>query len=233
MAKPKQTDDDQETDQGSAILNGLQALLERNSNNASQVAQLLYTQNYDLREARRRLQQEVKDLQARIPDGAVVLTGDDVETWKSYQALGSPDDLKKLVDETPQLKKDLEVLRTQEKFRRLEDGTGVKGSVLSKLGPDLEYKVKETTADGVTSKTVVVVLDGKDVPLRDHAQSAWPEFIPSLFPTSVSESPASEKRQDSPRKLVRQGEPSSKPTAGPKDYIARKYAIPRQSEGAS
>ena len=69
------------------IIAGIQALLDKNENDAQRVIRILYDENYRLREQKR-------EMQGRIPnEGATVLTADQSPLWESYQRLGAPAEL--------------------------------------------------------------------------------------------------------------------------------------------
>ena len=165
----------------SDVIKSFERLLERNGNNANAVAQLLFNENRDLRDAKR-------DLERKLPgDGSLVLTGNDAQTWSAYTALGKPDELKVHLEERTQLQGRLQGMERETVLRSVAETVGYKASVLANLdrmaraeGKALSFDVRDTTVDGKPAKVAYVKDGDKDYPLTDYASANWADFLPSL-----------------------------------------------------
>jgi hypothetical protein len=159
---------------------GYKALLEKHGS-PDAVALTLYTDNYKLRDKNR-------ELSARIPaEGAVVLSGDDAARWRSYQELGKPDDLKKIVREHGEFSKENGRLKRTTELDDIADLAGYKRSVFRTVAGDTAFVVtEEKKRDASTGKDVVVRVphvkgEGDETtPLSEYAEAHWTDFLPSL-----------------------------------------------------
>lgn len=130
---------------------------------------LLMNENYQYREQNRQLRE-------RVPDGAVVLSGDDAQRWRDYQALGQLDELRTRLTEREQAQTELATLRTQATIRTVAEAMQWKPSVLERLATNVTF-VAKTEGD----KTTITVKDGDvETPLDAYAEKHWGEFMPAL-----------------------------------------------------
>lgn len=163
------------------VLKSFERLLERHGNSATTVAQLLFTENKELRD-------KVRQIEGKVPaDGAVVLTGADVAAWDAYKALGKPDDIKQGLDERTQLQGQLSGAQRAETLRTVAEAVGYKPAVLSNLdrmakaeGKELAFSVRDEQRDGKAVKVAYVKDGDKETPITDYAQSNWADFLPAL-----------------------------------------------------
>lgn len=193
---------------------GLRKLLEKHSNDATALATQLYSDNYQLREDKRKLKEQLADAEKAKPaEGSVVLSKADAERWKAYQELGKPDDLKATVTERDTLKGEVAKAIRTETIRSVAEVAGYNADVLGELAKETQtFAVKEITVDGKTIKQayIVVEADGKQVekPLAEFAEANWKSFLPALQPTVT---PEKRQRQGTPYVPQKQGAPPQPP----------------------
>jgi hypothetical protein len=156
------------------ITASLQRLIERQSGDAGRVAELLYRENYDLRERARQLSEQIP------AQGAVVLPPDQAAHWQAYQQLGEPDALTQRLTAAEQAAQELAGLRRAEQLRTVADAAGYRPSVLGRLAEGLALELRDGTPVVVTGDTVT--------PLADYAQREWAEFLPALAVTPAGTS---------------------------------------------
>lgn len=134
--------------------------------------------------------EEIKALKGKQPaEGAVVLTGDDAARWRSYQELGTPENLRKIVREHGEVSKENATLKRTTHLDEIADLAGMKRSVLRQVAGDTQFTVKdETRRDAATGKdepfkaVYVTGEDGKETPIEKHAEAHWTDFLPALRP---------------------------------------------------
>lgn len=198
---------------GDDVLRGLQNLLGKHNDNANDVAKLLYTDNYELRDQIRTLKEQLP------PAGAIVLAGDDVAAWEAYRALGAPDALTTALEEKDQAQGELATLRRASVLREAAEATGYNANVLTNLDREaLAYELREQTQDGKTVK-IAYVKDGEGdaVPLSQYAEQHWTDFLPALRPEESRRAPGT----PFPRQSGHNGTPPS--TNPAKEYLSRMY----------
>ncbi len=131
------------------------------------------TDNFSLRDKRRELEGQVKDLSDRVvAEGHVAVTQDDADLLTRYKGLGSYEDVSKQRGELHQLQRG--AMLTQ-----VATIAGFRPNILTqldKMNGELEYKIE----DGEDGKTVSVKQGGKYQPLTAYAESEWAEWLPSL-----------------------------------------------------
>ena len=130
---------------------------------------LLMQENYQYRDQNRQLRE-------RVPDGAVVLSGDDAQRWRGYQALGQLDELRTCLTEREQAQTELATLRSQATMRTVAEAMQWKPSVLERLAGNVTFITK---TEG--EQTTITVKDGDgETPLQAYADTHWGEFMPAL-----------------------------------------------------
>jgi hypothetical protein len=188
---------------------------------ADRVAEL-ERDNYRYREQKRDLTDRVKALEGKqIPEGAVVLTGDEAQAYDAYKGLGTPADLTKRLGDADAATTRLAELEREGKLREVADAAGYKLSVLKQIGGDREYELRDVTADGQTTK-VAFVKDGDTAkPLAEFATTAWADFLPSLTATGGNNGSGQQGtgQQTIPRQ---QGSQAARPTSSLDDFITRR-----------
>ncbi|NCC94512.1 MAG: hypothetical protein EOM10_14750 [Opitutae bacterium] len=151
------------TDAPDAVLTGLQRLIERQAGDASRVAELLYRENYDLRERNRQL---------AVPEGAVVLPSEHAAAWQAYQALGTPETLAEQLAQATKATATLAELQRAAHLRTIAEAAGYRPGVLQRLAADVTLELREGAAFVVSGETVT--------PLADYAAREWADFLPAL-----------------------------------------------------
>ena len=186
------------------VLASLSRLLERQGGDAGRVAELLYRENYELRERARTLSAAVP------PEGAVVLPADAVATWQAYQALGTPDDVQAALATAQAAQQELAQARWTADVQRAAEALGWAAAPLRRLAEGLTIELRETTAGETTTLTPYVVSEAGAVPLAQYATQEWAEFLPALQVTAAPTGAA----------FVRQGTTTTAPTDPVAAFIA-------------
>lgn len=173
------------------VVKSFERLLERHGNSATTVAQLLFTENKELRD-------KARQLEGRLPaEGAFVLSATDKATWDAYTALGKPDDIKQGLEQRTQLQGQLSGAQRAETLRTVAETVGYKAGVLSNLdrmakaeGKELAFAVKDEQRDGKPVKVAYVTDSGKETALTEYAQSNWTDFLLALSVQGTQQQPA-------------------------------------------
>lgn len=163
-------------------------LLERYGGDAVKMAERLAdlsNDNYDLRHKNSNLTRSNDDLKGKVPaEGTVILSKDDAALLDTYRALGTPDVIKTQVETGAAAVQERDTLKRSNTIRTIADVAGYKPTVLERLGPDLEYRVKDVqeTVNGKaqTVKRAFVVKDDKETPLGEYATREWTDFLSAL-----------------------------------------------------
>lgn len=117
--------------------------------------------------------------ESQLPEGAVVLTADQVKAWEAYQVLGKPEEIsQKLKDgETAIVERD--GLKRSQTLGEVASAMGWNQKALEEIVKDKPLTFSVTEKDG---KKSVLVKDqsGKETALDEYAKSTWPVFMPSL-----------------------------------------------------
>lgn len=165
-----------------AVIKSFERLLERHDNDSTNVGLLLFAENKELRDQNRALQGKVPK------EGSVVLSTEEATAWNAYQALGSPADLQKTVDDHATLQGSVAQMQRESLLNSIAEQVGFKPKVLAQLdrmakaqGKDLAFSTRETTNQDGKAIPVAYVKDGTlEKPLTDYAESEWADFLPSL-----------------------------------------------------
>lgn len=166
--------------------------------------------NYKERDKIRERDARIRELEAkRTPDGALVLSGDDIALWEAYKGLGKPDEVSAKLTAATEATAERDTLKRRDTIRQVADASGYKPAVLERLGADLTYEIKDVTENGKTAKQVLVKDGDKTVPLKDYAAREWTDFLPALGGT---EQPIV---HGTPRRDVPRGTPPAGETPAP------------------
>lgn len=167
--------EDQESGKSSETA-GLRNMLARHNNDAMALAAELYNQTYALREQRRSLRKENEALKQKLPaEGSVVLSGDDVKLWESYQGLGKPEDLQSQLSDAKRERR--QALLTRAAVRH-----GFKEKLLAKLLEGTEIDVRDKDGDD----EFIVGEGDKAKPITDLVETDWKEFADALVGSKQS-----------------------------------------------
>lgn len=170
---------------GGEVLDAFKKLLEKHGNSESAVAQMLYQDNYKLRE-------QLRDLKDKVPaQGTVAVAEADAQLLESYRKLGEPNALTTALTERDQLHSELHGLRRDAAIQEAARVSGYRFGVLKHLAaPDLAFEVKEVEQDGEKIQSVFVApKDGQPQSLQQYASEHWADFLPALIPQGGGQTP--------------------------------------------
>lgn len=173
-----------------------QQALDAHNNDLKKFSTALFDDNFKLRDANRKLREQV------APAGSVILTGEQLAAWKAYQALGAhtdlvkPDDVKairgdleKARTELQQAQQEAATLKRSNLLRDVAETSGFVYSVLATLDkPDLTYEiVSAKDKDDKPIKTVKVKVGNETLDLEAYAAEQWSVFLPALRPQTQTQ----------------------------------------------
>lgn len=134
--------------------------------------------------------QELDALKARMPEGSLVLVGEDVTNFNAFKALGKPAEVKAKLDNEAKLQGELATAKRREVRGAAAKAHGFNAAVLSdRLDlSQFDVEMREVT-DGGTKKQVAHVRkagDDKAVwePLPIVAERDWKDYLPALKASS-------------------------------------------------
>jgi hypothetical protein len=196
------------------VLESFNARLAKHTD-ATQLAQQLFTENFTLREDKRKLNSRLEAAQGKVPaDGALVLTADEAKAWTAIKELSlSPDEIKAKLQSSSESEKELSSLKRKDLMREVGDVEGYKPTVLSTLiAANIPVQIKEIEKDGKKHRAAFVTVKengaDKEVALSDYVQTNHADFLPAL---RVEQKPDN--------KFVRQESPGRAPSANRYDQI--------------
>lgn len=148
---------------------------------AEKLAEVLID-NAAIREQRRTLREEVTTLKAKqVPEGAVILQGEDAAAYEAYKPLGKPADLTKRLADADAATQRLTTLERDAVIRDAATAAGYKFSVLRDRAADLPIEVREVDQDGKkVSRAFVKPQGGGEHELTAYAQQHWGDYLPAL-----------------------------------------------------
>lgn len=166
---------------------------------------------------------QIDELEARIPEGARVLTAEEATLLDSYAALGKPEALKAALEEGQSVKAEKAKLERQITLGQAASTLQWDADVLSTidtLSGGLTLEIRETKdKDGKPVKTVLHKgADGKEVPLQDFVQASHAKLMPAL--TAGSQQPPAPQA----RGFVPQRATGDQPTVKTKEDILNERA---------
>lgn len=199
-------------------------LVDRYNGDAVKMAEKLadaLNDNYTLRRKRDDLQGEVTTLTGnQKPEGAVILLGDEAGAYEAYKGLGKPDEIKTKLEQVDTLASELGGMKREATIRQVAEVAGYKPAVLTRLGGDREYVIKDETADDKPIKRAYVKTEQGDKPLADYAAAEWGDFLPALTATNA----AQQGQQSGGVRYPAQGGGGAPPPANAADaFFAQKY----------
>jgi hypothetical protein len=199
----------------SKIFEAFNGRLEKHNNNALELAQQLFRDNYSLREEKRKLSSKITDLEGKVPaDGSLVLSGDDVKAWESIKALNlSADDIKAKLQSSSDNERELATLKRTELMRQVAHTEGYKATVLSDILPaDAPVEVKDHEKDGEKKKRAFIKIKengaDRELLLSDYIEGNKADYLPAL-----------RVEQKTDNKFVRQESNGRAPSGNPYDAI--------------
>jgi hypothetical protein len=179
--------------------------------------------NYDLREKNRQLKQELDEAKKKlVPDGAVVLTGDDAAAWAAYQKLGKPGDLEKALGERDAASQELTSLKRMDAVRKAAAAEKLNPDALAALPNLPDLIIKDVKEDKETVQRVFVKTDAGEQPIREWGKAAHA----ALWPAVEAATEAQPQKQGTPVPRQSAGGNTKPPTAGQQLIQRTKYAVP-------
>ena len=165
--------------QGDKVPEGFMNLLKREGEDTLQASLKLYSENFELREARRKLQEEVDELKksSNVPEDQTLVSKEDAELLVKYKELGTPDEIGKVST-------DFSSMQRSQVLAKVAKTAGYEPSVFNRLAGELTFEEREETIDG-EKKLFIVVLPGEGkeaVRIDEFADANWKDFLPALKP---------------------------------------------------
>jgi hypothetical protein len=178
--------------------------------------------NAGYREKKREHEQRIRELEARqVPEGAVVLTGDDAKLYQDFRNLNlKPDELKTKLDEGTAAATERDQLKRSDALRKVARTAGYREEALAdfdRLEGGLEYVEKDVseTRNGrqeTVKRVFVKGKDGNEVLLGDYVKQQRPHLESAL---AVTEQAAPERHHGTPRRDVQQRQADPPAVAAP------------------
>ena len=200
--------------------------LEKHNNNALDLAQQLFRDNYTLREEKRKLSGKITELEGRVPaDGSVVLSGDDAKAWNSIKELNlSPDEIKAKLQSSSDTERELAGLKRTELMRQVADTEGYKATVLSGILPaDAAVEVKDLEKDGQKKKRAFIKIKengaDRELLLSEYLEANKADYLPAL-----------RVEQATNNKYVRQESNGKPPSNNPWDAIRQETKARQEAQ---
>ncbi len=151
----------------------------------AQANQVLFAENA-------RLKTQLKAARERqIPEGALILVGEDVETWKNLRGLDIPlADVKAAMQERDQLRVKVSGMERDTQLRNVAGLANWNPDVLIKLDRlDGAKRVYEVKMDEEGQQYVTVREGDKEtLTASEYAQRSWAEFLPALSAKQAAQS---------------------------------------------
>lgn len=157
------------------VSQAFQNLLARQNNDGLALARLLFQENYQGREERRQLQQQLQEAQMRaLPAGHVAAPQADAEALASYRALGTLEALNSSLA-------DLNGLRRNQTIHRAAGLLNLKGAVLARLLPEtVEMEFRQEIHDGKAVEVPTIKVNGHQQALQQYVENELKDFAPAL-----------------------------------------------------
>lgn len=175
MSKNKETSHGEAPDEHgeSETGNGNEKLLQQLQNLANRqggtdaAGVLLLDENRTYRKRIGELEDKLKE--QALPEGAVVLTPEQVTAWQAYQQLGTAEEL-------GQMRQSYTALKREQLINKAAQAHGYKAAVLGKLLGDTALEFKEVEVEGQKKEVAYV----GDKPLNEHVTTNFADFMPAL-----------------------------------------------------
>ena len=166
-------------DQGDKVPEGFMNLLKREGEDTLQTSLKLYTENFELRADRRKLQDEVAELKksSDVPEDQTLISKEDATLLTKYKEMGTPEEIGKVST-------DFTTMQRSQVLAKVAETAGYEASVFDKLAGDTTFEEREETIDGKKS-TYIVVLPGEGkeaIRISEYAEANWKDFLPALKP---------------------------------------------------
>jgi len=165
--------------QGEKVPEGFMNLLKREGEDTLQISLKLYTENFELRADRRKLQDEVTELKksSDVPEDQTLISKEDAVLLAKYKELGTPDEIGKVST-------DFTTVQRSQVLAKVAETAGYEASVFNKLAGELTFEERDETIEGEKKKFIVVLPgEGKEaIRISEYAEANWKDFLPALKP---------------------------------------------------
>jgi hypothetical protein len=186
--------------------------------------------NFDLRDKNRQLRGELDDAKKKlIPDGAVVLTGDDAKRWETYQKLGKPEDLEKALKERETATTQLTKLQRDAQVREAAGVEKLNADALLALPglPSITIKdVKE--GEAMVKRAFVTPEGGAETPLRDYGKQQYAALWSAVEATTQTQT--QQQQAGGTVKVPPQSAGGGGETRSVGDLIKKRHPLPGQQK---
>lgn len=154
------------------------------------LAKKLWVEALTNRQRHSETKQELIALKARIPDGSLVLIGEDVTNFNAFKALGKPAEVKAKLDSLTTIQGELATAKKKEARSAAAKAHGFNAAILSdRLDiAQFDLEMREVT-EGTTKKQVAHVRKAGDDKavwelLPVVAERDWKDYLPALKASS-------------------------------------------------
>ncbi len=165
--------------QGDQVPEGFMNLLKREGEDTLQASLKLYSENFELRADRRKLQDEVTELKksSDVPEDQTLISKDDAALLAKYKEMGT-------LEEIGKVSTDFTTMQRSQVLAKVAKTAGYEPSVFNKLAGELKFEEKDETIDGEVTKYIVVLPgEGKEaIRIDEYAKANWENFLPALKP---------------------------------------------------
>jgi hypothetical protein len=157
------------------VSQAFQNLLARQNNDGLALARLLFQENYQGREERRQLQQQLQEAQTRaLQAGHVAVPQADAEALAAYRALGTLEALNGSLAE-------LNGVRRNQTIHRAAGLLNLKGAALVRLLPEMvEMEFRQEIHDGKAVEIPMIKVNGQQQALQQYVENELKDFLPAL-----------------------------------------------------
>ena len=175
-----------------AIEGAAEALNPGLADNRDRALTQLKTANDRVTELTGQLADAQRQAQNQNAPGSVVLGPEDAKTWKKYQDLGTPTELKKIKDEHHALVAQVEGVKLEGSLQKIAEDTGLNFEVLrdwKKTRNDVELIVKEVEVDGQKVKQLfgkVSKPNGDKVEVTEQDFDTLTSDMPAYMKTALT-----------------------------------------------
>ncbi len=151
------------------------------------------TQSTQFKSDRDKQKARVDELEAQMPEGSLILKGDEAKAYQAYKALGTAEEVKTKLEAAVETTKENTSLKRTQRTSAASKALGWKESVLERLLGDMDIDgreetvtVKEGGKDVLKKQMVYAVLvpqesgEPKRVQATAYAEANWSDFLPAL-----------------------------------------------------
>ena len=138
-----------------------------------------------------RYRERLREWDERVPEGAVVLKGDDLDAYNKLKAFGAPDEIQAKLDKAAEDAQYRAQLEREAEFAKVAAAAGVSLAALqSAKGSDaVEYEIETTKGEDGEDTPVVYVKEGEGerVAFSDYVDTHWAPLKSALYATEEAE----------------------------------------------